>query len=96
VTGVQTCALPISVARKLRLSDLAIGGIWGVLPTAIGMWLFHPLWGLSLIVSFGAKLYLGYVYNKRMGGYTGDGLGAVQQISEVLYYLTILIVWRLR
>lgn len=34
----------------------------------------------------------GYYINKRIGGYTGDCLGAAQQVSEVLVYLVLLAV----
>jgi adenosylcobinamide-GDP ribazoletransferase len=37
-----------------------------------------------------SKLYLGYYFNKRIGGYTGDCLGATQQVTEVMFYLGIL------
>ncbi|PID46884.1 MAG: adenosylcobinamide-GDP ribazoletransferase [Proteobacteria bacterium] len=36
-------------------------------------------------------LLLGQYFQRRIGGYTGDCLGAVQQISEVMFYLSILV-----
>lgn len=45
-------------------------------------WLFLPIVLFTLIYIFYLK--------KRISGYTGDSLGAGQQISEVLIYLTIL------
>jgi adenosylcobinamide-GDP ribazoletransferase len=35
-------------------------------------------------------LYLGYYFKKWIGGYTGDCLGATQQVSEVVIYLVII------
>ena len=35
--------------------------------------------------------HLRHMMKKRLGGYTGDGLGAVQQLTEALFYLGILI-----
>jgi len=32
----------------------------------------------------------GYYMQKRIGGYTGDCLGAAQQVAEVLVYLVLL------
>ncbi len=43
---------------------------------------------LSLMI---ARIWLGRWMTKQVGGYTGDALGAVQQISEVLCYLVLLI-----
>lgn len=53
--------------------------------------MFVSFWGsiISLIVaSMGAYFFLRYS-KKRIGGYTGDVLGATQQISEVLFLLSI-------
>ncbi|TCJ14248.1 adenosylcobinamide-GDP ribazoletransferase [Flaviaesturariibacter flavus] len=33
-------------------------------------------------------------YEKWIGGYTGDCLGALQQVTELVCYLTILVLWR--
>lgn len=37
-----------------------------------------------------ATLFLARKFNRRIGGYTGDCLGAVQQLSEVGFYLGLL------
>jgi adenosylcobinamide-GDP ribazoletransferase len=44
--------------------------------------------GLAITVWLGRKL------QKWLGGYTGDCLGAVQQLSEVAFYLGVLAVLR--
>lgn len=56
--------------------------------------LLISMWQIALI---GIVLLLwrygyGYYIHKRIGGYTGDCLGAAQQISEVLIYLVLLAV----
>jgi adenosylcobinamide-GDP ribazoletransferase len=33
-------------------------------------------------------------FKKWIGGYTGDCLGAIQQVSELVFYLGVLIIWR--
>ncbi len=33
-------------------------------------------------------------FKKWIGGYTGDCLGAIQQISEIVFYLCVIIIWR--
>ena len=41
---------------------------------------------LSLLVTFLFKKYI----ERKIGGYTGDCLGALQQMAEVLFYLCLL------
>lgn len=40
------------------------------------------------------KLYLGRYFTKWIGGYTGDCLGATQQVSEVVIYLISILLWK--
>ena len=49
---------------------------------------------LALPISFVAKFYLGRIFQKEIGGYTGDCLGAVQQLSEIFFYLGIIAIWK--
>jgi adenosylcobinamide-GDP ribazoletransferase len=37
--------------------------------------------------------YLGLYFHQHIGGYTGDCLGASQQVSEVAFYLTMSVLW---
>jgi adenosylcobinamide-GDP ribazoletransferase len=39
---------------------------------------------------------LGRWYARRLGGYTGDTLGATQQITEAVFYLVMLAAWNSR
>jgi adenosylcobinamide-GDP ribazoletransferase len=43
-----------------------------------------------LIITFLFRKYI----SRKIGGYTGDCLGALQQISEVGFYLGVLIISR--
>ena len=40
------------------------------------------------------KVYLARYFQKRIGGYTGDCLGATQQINEILTLLFCLLLWK--
>lgn len=51
-----------------------------LLQISIGQWL------LALILSLLATDYMRRLLRRRLGGYTGDGLGATQQLSEVAIY----------
>ena len=44
----------------------------------------------ALILAAGATLWLVRLFQRRIGGYTGDCLGAVQQLSEVAFYCGLL------
>ncbi|WP_312512145.1 adenosylcobinamide-GDP ribazoletransferase [Chryseobacterium culicis] len=55
-----------------------------------------PDWHLifAFALAYLGKVYLGWYFKKHIGGYTGDCLGAVQQVCEVLFYLGTIIVWK--
>jgi adenosylcobinamide-GDP ribazoletransferase len=40
------------------------------------------------------KIYLGWYFKKWIGGYTGDCLGATQQLCEIIFYLSALALWK--
>jgi adenosylcobinamide-GDP ribazoletransferase len=50
---------------------------------------------LACIFLIAASWWLARLFVRRIGGYTGDCLGAVQQLSEVAFYLGLLAVPRL-
>lgn len=79
------------VAKQMNVVTFLIAISIGLLPLV----LFHNLYFLTVIpVLILVKLYLSSYFKKWIGGYTGDCLGAVQQISEVTFYLLVLILWR--
>lgn len=79
------------VAKKLPLNNLFVAGIFGL----SSLLLFQNLWCLLLIIPpMIAKTYLGYYFKKWIGGYTGDCLGATQQLAEITFYLGIMILWK--
>lgn len=55
-----------------------------------------PDWRLiiAFALAYLGKIYMGWYFKKHIGGYTGDCLGAVQQVCEVLFYLGTMIVWK--
>lgn len=48
-----------------------------------------PAFALLLLISF----YLARLLQRRLGGFTGDGLGATQQLAELAFYLGMAITW---
>ncbi|WP_299778815.1 adenosylcobinamide-GDP ribazoletransferase [uncultured Formosa sp.] len=49
---------------------------------------------LLLVPVYLVRLLLTRFFNTWIGGYTGDCLGAIQQICEIIFYLSILILWK--
>lgn len=47
-----------------------------------------------LIPQFIVRCIVGRYFFKWIGGYTGDCLGCCQQIAEVVFYLSFLIIWK--
>jgi adenosylcobinamide-GDP ribazoletransferase len=44
----------------------------------------------SAIAAIFGTLWLARMFERRIGGYTGDCLGAVQQVTEVMIYVCVL------
>lgn len=85
-------AKPIAV--NLGRFDTALALLLSLLGIALAAWLSSstkPFIAGALLALCGTA-FLRRLMQRRLGGYTGDGLGAVQQIAEVLFYLGILMV----
>lgn len=79
-------------AQQISHASFAIALLTGA--AAIGI-LFaagaHPASVLAAVTAaFLMRMYLAWQLQKRLGGYTGDCLGAVQQLSELAFYLGLL------
>jgi adenosylcobinamide-GDP ribazoletransferase len=53
-----------------------------------------PAFLLAIIPVIVARLYLGNYFSKWIGGYTGDCLGATQQVCEIVFYLGSIVIWK--
>ncbi len=49
---------------------------------------------LAIIPVFLIRFFLARYFQKWIDGYTGDCLGATQQVTEVIFYLSILALWK--
>lgn len=81
------------LAQHMSGAEFAIGAACAALPIALAGALGSLPWhllGLAVAASFGSAAWLGAKFVRRIGGYTGDCLGAVQQVSEVVIYLCLL------
>jgi len=79
------------VAKKMQLGELANGLLLGVLPlAAYAVWQHRPAVLLLIIPLAVIKTALARYFQRWIGGYTGDCLGAIQQVAEVACYLFLL------
>jgi len=79
---------------KNRMRILEI--LFSLLPVILFSAFFYSEW-IFILTAFltsylFSALFMFYIY-KKIGGYTGDCLGALQQISEILIY-AVLLVWK--
>ncbi len=83
------------VAKKLSKNKLLLAFLPAVLPLVAYMYVLHS-WLPALVFAplLLAKWYLGRYFQRWIGGYTGDCLGATQQVAEVVIYLYLAVVWR--
>jgi adenosylcobinamide-GDP ribazoletransferase len=81
------------MAQSMSTGEFFIAAICGLLPAIVCGLLGIFAWGAlltAMLAAAGAAWWLGRTCRRRIGGYTGDCLGAVQQVTEVLIYLAIL------
>jgi adenosylcobinamide-GDP ribazoletransferase len=81
------------VAQQLSIGNLLLASIWAILPIAALVYL-NAIFLLIVVPVMCITLYLRWYFRKWIGGYTGDCLGATQQLSEVIIYLSLLAIWR--
>lgn len=79
-----------TVARRPTSAELGIATLAGVLPLLL---LSALEAALALGLALGVALYSMRLYARRLGGYTGDCLGATQQAAEIAIYLGMLAAW---
>ena len=77
--------------KKMGMKELIISAIWIIPPFLL---LKGFMFLLILIPVFFVKWYLSQYFTKWLGGYTGDCLGAIQQVTEITIYLSFLILWK--
>lgn len=79
-----------ALAQPLGRASLAVALACGLLPLALLA--LRPA-VLALIVTVAVTVLAARYFRRRLGGYTGDLLGATQQASELACYLAILSAW---
>lgn len=79
------------IAGSMSRYDLIIAGVFGIVPLVC----FLNPWIVLVLIPLGlCRFILGKMFVSKLGGYTGDCLGATQQIAEVVFYLSAIIILR--
>ena len=80
------------VAEGLGAAEWLTGSLLGVAPLAVALALdlLSPIRALALLAAVAlAGLVCARYFRQRIGGYTGDALGAAQQVCELTGYLAL-------
>ncbi|HEY4109883.1 adenosylcobinamide-GDP ribazoletransferase [Puia sp.] len=75
---------------RLSIPALILATAFALAPFAFLPWPFL----LTVLPALYATYELYRYFKKWIGGYTGDCLGAIQQVTEIVIYLGFIIVWR--
>jgi len=84
-------AKPLAV--QMSTSEFAIATVTALLPAAVLLISGQASAGTvagAVLAALLAALWLGRKFVHRLGGYTGDCLGAVQQLAEAMIYMAVL------
>jgi adenosylcobinamide-GDP ribazoletransferase len=75
------------LATKLSRNELLLAGLFGLAPLI----LFAHRFLLAIVPVVLVWFWFSHMLKKRLGGYTGDCLGAMQQLCEIAFYLGVLV-----
>jgi len=74
------------LADRIGLGSLAAGMVWFGAALALAGWLGSlPLWLSGLGAAAAGLAWMRRLLARRLQGFTGDGLGATQQVCEVMF-----------
>lgn len=83
------------VAQKIDISTVISAGIFAVIPVVVLIFISNQiLIFLSIVFLLIITFFLSRYFKKWIGGYTGDCLGAIQQVCEVCFYLFMAVLWK--
>ncbi|MDG2433871.1 adenosylcobinamide-GDP ribazoletransferase [Flavobacterium sp.] len=81
------------IAQNFSWREVVGAFFFGLLPL---LFLMCFQWQLILVLLpiFVGRFFLSRYFQKWIDGYTGDCLGATQQVCEVLFYLSVIVIWK--
>jgi len=91
-TSDQSKALHLTQAPNM--SVLLVSALLGLAPLGLLAYTLNNYYLLALLLPcYMAKILLARYFQKWIDGYTGDCLGATQQIAEVVFYISYMALW---
>lgn len=81
------------IAKQYTWKEVFGSFFFGLIPLIVLSYFDYKLI-LVVIPVFITRYFLARYFQKWIGGYTGDCLGATQQVCEVVFYLSILFLWK--
>ena len=80
----------VSKSKPLASAKLKIPELFFAVLATLVPFIFLPVYYLvSIVPMILASFWLAHFFKKWIGGYTGDCLGAVQQVTEIIFLLSI-------
>ncbi|MCK5170742.1 MAG: adenosylcobinamide-GDP ribazoletransferase [Bacteroidales bacterium] len=80
------------VGKSLTSTDYIISFIFGSAPLIL-LSIIYSYWYLLILVTIIPVIFfLKRYFEKWIGGFTGDALGATQQVSEIIFYLSYIVI----
>jgi adenosylcobinamide-GDP ribazoletransferase len=81
------------IAQNYTWREVTGALFFGLLPLFV-LTYFQWQFVLVLVPVFLTRFFLARYFQKWIDGYTGDCLGATQQVCEVVFYLSIIALWK--
>jgi adenosylcobinamide-GDP ribazoletransferase len=81
------------IAKSFSWKEVLGSFFFGLLPLLVLSYFQYQLL-LVLIPVFLTRYFLARYFQKWIDGYTGDCLGATQQVCEVIFYLSVIAIWK--
>lgn len=81
------------IAKSYSWKEVTGSFIFGLVPFIV-LYLYQLQIIYTLIPLLITRFLLSGYYRRWIGGYTGDCLGATQQVCEVVFYLSVIALWR--
>ena len=76
------------LAAQISLGALGVAFLWCFMPLALMEWAQGATFLIaSMVASLLALAWMGRLFARRLQGFTGDCLGATQQVCEIAFYL---------
>jgi adenosylcobinamide-GDP ribazoletransferase len=86
--GNQATSKAKPLCSEISTKEMVIATILGFIP----LFFLGSYWyTLSIIPVFISKWWMARYFKKWIGGYTGDCLGAIQQVSEIVFYVSVIV-----